>query len=148
MLISPALAQTAASTQEHSAFAGLWIFVLFFVIMYFFIIRPQRQQMKKREEMLNAIHRNDKIITGGGILGRVTKIHEESDELSVEIAPNVEVRILRSTVSNIRVKDEAGSKKIKTEKSDPKSKNKDTTDERLVVEEVNEVSEKTEKEKS
>ncbi|MCB1427825.1 MAG: preprotein translocase subunit YajC [Nitratireductor sp.] len=80
-------------------------FILIFVIMYFLIIRPQRQQLKQREAMLAAIRRNDTIITGGGVVGKVTKVIDDS-ELEVEIAANTKVRVLRSMVADVRVKGE------------------------------------------
>ena len=80
-------------------------FILIFVIMYFLIIRPQRQQLKQREAMLAAIRRNDTIITGGGVVGKVTKVIDDS-ELEVEIAANTKIRVLRSMVADVRVKGE------------------------------------------
>lgn len=80
-------------------------FILIFVIMYFLIIRPQRTQLKQREAMLAAIRRNDTIITGGGVVGKVTKVIDDS-ELEVEIAANTKVRVLRSMVADVRVKGE------------------------------------------
>ncbi|MCB1448967.1 MAG: preprotein translocase subunit YajC [Nitratireductor sp.] len=80
-------------------------FILIFVIMYFLIIRPQRTQLKQREAMLAAIRRNDTIITGGGVVGKVTKVIDDS-ELEVEIAANTKIRVLRSMVADVRVKGE------------------------------------------
>ena len=79
-------------------------FILIFVIMYFLIIRPQRQQMKKRDQMLAAVRRGDTVITSGGIIGKVTKADET--ELDVEIAQGVKVRILRAMIADVRVKGE------------------------------------------
>ncbi|MEQ8826149.1 MAG: preprotein translocase subunit YajC, partial [Parvibaculum sp.] len=75
------------------------------VIMYFLIIRPQRQQMKAREAMLAAIRRNDTIVTGGGVVGKVTKVIDDH-ELEVEIAKDTKVRVRRSLVAEVRVKGE------------------------------------------
>ncbi|MCG6858393.1 MAG: preprotein translocase subunit YajC [Salaquimonas sp.] len=80
-------------------------FVLIFVIMYFLIIRPQRQQAKTRDAMLAAIRRNDTIVTGGGVVGKVTKVIDDN-ELEVEIAANTKVRVMRSMVADVRVKGE------------------------------------------
>jgi preprotein translocase subunit YajC len=80
-------------------------FVLIFVIMYFLIIRPQRTQMKKRQEMLAAVRRGDTVVTGGGIVGKVQKVHDDG-ELDVEIAEGVKIRVLRSALSEVRVKGE------------------------------------------
>lgn len=76
---------------------------LMFVIVYFLIIRPQRQQAKKRDEMLSAIRRNDTVVTGGGMLAKVTKVIDDN-EIEIEIAKDVRVRVLRSMLSDVRVK--------------------------------------------
>jgi preprotein translocase subunit YajC len=85
------------------AFDLLVPLVVMFAIMYFLIIRPQRQQAKKREEMLKAIRRNDGVVTGGGIVGKVTKVIDDN-EVEVEIAKDVRVKIMRSMISNVMVK--------------------------------------------
>ncbi|MFQ6159662.1 preprotein translocase subunit YajC [Sinorhizobium meliloti] len=80
-------------------------FLLIFVVMYFLIIRPQRAQMKRREELLKNIRRGDQVVTGGGIVGKVTKVVDDT-ELEVEIAEGTKVRVVRSGVSEVRVKGE------------------------------------------
>ena len=102
MLVTPAYAQTASGAGPDMLISIL-PFVLIFVVMYFLMIRPQRQQMKKREEMLAAVRRGDTVITGGGIVAKVIKVIDER-ELEVEIAQGVKVTVLRSMVSDVRVK--------------------------------------------
>ena len=80
-------------------------FLLIFVIMYFLIIRPQRTQMKKREEMLKNVRRGDQVVTGGGFIGKVTKVFD-NDELEIEIAEGVKVRSVRSLIADVRTKSE------------------------------------------
>jgi preprotein translocase subunit YajC len=106
MFVTPAFAQAGGAAQGPSLIMSLLPFILIFVIMYFLIIRPQRQQAKKREEMLGAIRRNDTIVTGGGVVGKVTKVHDEDGELEVEIAQGTKVRVLRAMVADVRVKGE------------------------------------------
>jgi len=106
MFVTPAFAQAGGAAQGPSLIMSLLPFILIFVIMYFLIIRPQRQQVKKREEMLGAIRRNDTIVTGGGVVGKVTKVLEDDGELEVEIAQGTKVRIVRSMVADVRVKGE------------------------------------------
>ena len=77
--------------------------------MYFLIIRPQRQQAKKRQEMLTAIRRNDKIVTGGGVVGKVIKVIDDN-EVEVEIAPDTKVRVMRSFIADVMIKGEAAPK--------------------------------------
>ena len=80
-------------------------FVLMFVIFYFLLIRPQRKQMQERKEMLGNLRRNDTIVTGGGVVGKVTKVIDDN-EIEVEIAKDVKVRVMRSLVADVRVKGE------------------------------------------
>lgn len=103
MFVTPAYAQTSGGGADM--IMGILPFVLIFVIMYFLIIRPQRQQAKQRTAMLAAIRRNDTIVTGGGIVGKVIKVIDD-DELEVEIAKDTKVRVARSMVADVRVKGE------------------------------------------
>ncbi|EJF81875.1 preprotein translocase subunit YajC [Bartonella doshiae] len=111
MLITNAYAQVAGDVSNGTSFVTFVPFILIFGIMYFFLIRPQRAQIKKRQEMLNAVRRGDTIITGGGIIGKITKVHDENDELEVEICDGVRIRVIRSTLSDVRVKGEPISEK-------------------------------------
>ncbi|EDQ33324.1 preprotein translocase, YajC subunit [Hoeflea phototrophica DFL-43] len=103
MFVTPAYAQTAGGGGE--ILMSILPFVLIFVIMYFLIIRPQRMQMKKREEMLKNVRRGDQVVTGGGVLGKVTKVIDDA-ELEVEIADGVKVRLMRSLIADVRAKSE------------------------------------------
>ena len=86
-------------------FVSILPFVLIFVIMYFLIIRPQRQQMKKRGDMLAAIRRGDTVVTGGGFVGKVTKVVDGNDEIEVDLG-GTKVTAIRSTIMDVRVKGE------------------------------------------
>lgn len=106
MFVTPAYAQAAGGAAGGAnVLMSILPFLLIFVIMYFLIIRPQRTQMKKREETLKAIRRNDTVVTGGGIVGKVTKVFDDN-ELEVEIAQNTKIRVVRSMVAEVRVKGE------------------------------------------
>ena len=75
--------------------------------MWFLIIRPQRQQMKRHKEMIANIRRNDTVVTSGGVIGKVTKVLDEaSNEIEVQIAEGVKIRVVRSMVQDVRVKAE------------------------------------------
>lgn len=76
--------------------------VLIIGIMYFLMIRPQQKRLKDHREMVAAIRRGDTVVTSGGILGKVTKV--EDNELQVEIADGVRIKVLRSTISEVRGK--------------------------------------------
>jgi preprotein translocase subunit YajC len=80
-------------------------FALIFIIMYFLILRPQRQQMKRREEMLKQIRRGDTVVTNGGIVGKVTKVVDDH-EVELQIAEGVKVRAMRNLIAEVRAKAE------------------------------------------
>jgi len=101
-LTAPVLAQVAGGSD---LLMSILPFILIFVIMYFLILRPQRRQMKTREAMLGNIRRNDTIVTGGGIVGKVTKVIDDH-ELEVEISKGIKIRTVRSLVADVRVKGE------------------------------------------
>ncbi|PRD42020.1 preprotein translocase subunit YajC [Phyllobacterium phragmitis] len=104
MFVTPAYAQASGTPFGPDVLMSILPFILIFVIMYFLIIRPQRTQMKKREEMLKAIRRGDSIVAGA-LLAKVTKVVDDN-ELEAEIAEGVKVRVLRSMVTDVRVKGE------------------------------------------
>lgn len=106
MLVSPAFAQAAGGGGGGTGgLEALLPLVLIFVVFYFLLIRPQQKKMKQHKEMLSAIRRGDKVITGGGILGTVTKVVDDN-EVAVEIAEGVRVRVQRSTIGAIVSKTE------------------------------------------
>jgi preprotein translocase subunit YajC len=71
-------------------------------IMYFLMIRPQQKRLKEHRDMVAGIRRGDTIVTSGGIIGKVVKV--EDNELQVEIADGVKIKIVRGTVSDVRNK--------------------------------------------
>jgi preprotein translocase subunit YajC len=77
--------------------------VLIFAIFYFLIIRPQQQRAKQHREMVSNVRRGDTVVTAGGLIGRVVKVKDEGEVL-VEIADNVQVRVLQATISEVRAK--------------------------------------------
>ncbi|MET3792593.1 preprotein translocase subunit YajC [Aquamicrobium terrae] len=102
MFVTPAYAQAAGGAPDM--FVSILPFILIFVVMYFLIIRPQRAQMKKRGEMLAAIRRGDTVVTGGGFVGKVTKVIDDN-ELEIDLG-GMKVTALRSTIADVRVKGE------------------------------------------
>lgn len=87
--------------------------ILIIGIMYFLMIRPQQKRMKEHREMVAGLRRGDSVVTSGGILGKVTKVDE--NEIQVEVADGVRIRVLRSTVSEVRGKGEGGAPPAKAE---------------------------------
>lgn len=74
-------------------------------IMYFLMIRPQQRRLREHREMVASIRRGDTVVTSGGIIGKVAKVDDH--ELQVEIADGVKIKVVRSTVSEVRGKGEA-----------------------------------------
>ena len=104
MLVSPAYAQAAggASGFDISFFLPL---VLIFVVFYFLLIRPQQKKVKEHRAMVAALRRGDKVVTSGGIIGTISRVVDENEVL-LELAENVRVRVLRSSVSEVMTKPE------------------------------------------
>ena len=99
MLISPAYAQDAAGLLGGvTQFLPL---VLIFGVFYFLLIRPQQTRAKEMKAMLAALRRGDRVVTAGGILGTVQRVKEGSDEIEVDIAPNVRVTVVRDTITTV-----------------------------------------------
>ena len=103
MFVTPAYAQGVGASPDM--LISILPFVLIFVIMYFLIIRPQRTQLKKRGEMLAAVRRGDTVVTGGGFVGKVTKVIDDN-ELEIDLGGGTKVTALRSTIADVRVKGE------------------------------------------
>ncbi len=104
MLITPAFAQTA-DVGAGSAVASFLPLVLIFAIMYFLLIRPQQKKMKELKAMIDALRRGDQVLTGGGIIGKVTKVGDDNT-IEVEIATGVTVKVMKSTVVSVMNKTE------------------------------------------
>ena len=91
--------------------------ILIIGIMYFLMIRPQQKRMKEHRAMIEAIRRGDTVVTSGGIIGKVAKT--DDDELQVEIADGVRIKVLRATISEVRGKgDGAASAKSESKTAD------------------------------
>ena len=102
MFISPAYAQTGGAGGAGGLEAMLPL-VLIFVVFYFLLIRPQQKKMKDHRAMLGDISRGDKIVTGGGIMGTVTKV-DDDNQVTVEIAKDVKVKVRRELISAVQNK--------------------------------------------
>ena len=102
MLISPAYAQ-ATGAFDQSALVQFLPLVLIFVVFYFLLIRPQQKKQKDQKTMLDALRRGDRVVTGGGILGTVSKVGA-NDEIEIDIAQGVRVKVLRSTITSVLAK--------------------------------------------
>ena len=114
MLISPAYAQApgggafAGALAQYSQFLPI---VLIFAVFYFLLIRPQQVAQKKLKARLAALRRGDKVVTGGGLVGVVQRVKDGSNEVEIELAPNVRVTALRETINTVIEPVDADAKK-------------------------------------
>ena len=104
MFVTPAYAQAAAG-GGGSGFEAFLPLILIFGVFYVLLIRPQQKKMKEHKTTLSAIRRGDKVVTGGGIVGTVTKVIDDL-EITVEIADGVKVRVQRGLISTVLSKTE------------------------------------------
>ncbi len=89
--------------MDQNALIQFLPLVLIFIVFYFLLIRPQQKKQKDHRTMLDALRRGDRIVTGGGFLGTVSKV-VSPEEVEVDLAPNVRVRVLRSTIGSVLTK--------------------------------------------
>jgi preprotein translocase subunit YajC len=103
LFISSAFAQTvpaaAAGGDMQSSIMSMLPLVLMFVVLYFVMIRPQMKKQKEHRAMIDALAKGDEVVSGGGILGKVTKLGDS--HVSLEVAPGVEIQIQRSAVVQV-----------------------------------------------
>ena len=116
MFISPAFAQAAGASPQDTLTTFVLPMALIFVVFYFFMIRPQQTKAKQLRSMLDSLRRGDRVVTAGGIVGTVVKV-DNDQELTVEIAENVRVKVVRSTITTVLSKPEpvAAKKQAKDE---------------------------------
>lgn len=107
MFLSSAFAQDAAPAAAGGPDAMLQFLpiILIFVVFYFLLIRPQQKKLKTHKEMLGALRRGDRVVTGGGIIGTITKVVDDNEVL-LEIADGVRVRVQRPMISGVMAKTE------------------------------------------
>lgn len=99
MLVTPAYAQAAGGGGAAGTIAQFIPLILIFVIMYFLMIRPQQKKMKEHRAMVEALRKGDRVVTQGGILGKVTAVRDA--ELELEVAQGVRLTILRGAVTQV-----------------------------------------------
>lgn len=112
MFISPAFAQeiavgggNAAAAGQTSSLLSMAPMVLIFVVFYFLMIRPQQKKVREHQKMVEGLRRGDKVITSGGIIGKIVKVSDDN-EATVEIADGIQIRVVRSTISQVVAKPE------------------------------------------
>jgi preprotein translocase subunit YajC len=88
------------------AFGQFVPLILIFAIMYFLLIRPQQKKLKEHRQMVESLRRGDQVVTQGGLIGKVTKVKDDTNEIEVEIATGVQVRVIRATIAEVLNKTE------------------------------------------
>ncbi|MEL6522652.1 MAG: preprotein translocase subunit YajC [Pseudomonadota bacterium] len=91
--------------MDGAGLGSLIPLILIFAIMYFLLIRPQQKKMKEHQAMVEALRRGDQVVTQGGLIGKVSKVKEDN-EVEVEVAEGVKVRVVRSTIAQVLNKTE------------------------------------------
>ncbi len=104
MFISPAFAQAAGGAGPGGDLTAFLPLVLIFAVFYFLLIRPQQKRAKEHRAMIEAVRRGDKIVTAGGIVGKISKVKD--DRVEVEIADGVRVEVMKSTIADVLSKPE------------------------------------------
>ena len=98
--VAAAAAATGATASSGAAsFLSLAPLLLVFVVFYFLMIRPQQRRMKTLQASIEAVKKGDQVTTAGGIVGKVTRVEDQLVE--VEIAPNVRVRVVKATLTDV-----------------------------------------------
>ena len=120
----------AQSAVEESPIGGFLPLILIFVIFYIFLIRPQQKRYKEHQELVNNLKKGDEVVTAGGIVGKITALDGDA-HVMVQIASGVEVKVVKSTISNANVKPEANKpahqeKQSSSEKNDNAAPTKDS----------------------
>ncbi|MCI5050366.1 MAG: preprotein translocase subunit YajC [Rickettsiales bacterium] len=109
MIVAPAYAQAAGAAPQGSALSGFVPLILVFVLFYFLLIRPQQKKFKAHQDMIAAIAKGDQVVTGGGVHGKVVKVAD--DTVVLEISKDVEITVDKPTLSRVKTKPGADSKK-------------------------------------
>ena len=86
--------------MSGSGFGQFVPLILIFVIFYFFLIRPQQKRAKEHKQMVAALKRGDDVVTSGGMVGKVEKVHND-DKIDLQISENVTVKVVKSTIQNL-----------------------------------------------
>ena len=106
---SAAPAAGAAGQTPGQGMGGLiWMMALIFIFFYFIILRPQNKDRKRRQELIDSIKKGDKVITIGGIHGKVTGVDTTNGTVAVQVSTNVTIDFTRTAIATVISKDEHG----------------------------------------
>ena len=106
MFITPAFAQDAGAGDPMGGFGVILPMLIVVAIFYFLLFRPQQERQKEHLAMVANVRRGDTVVTAGGFVGKVLKVHEGSGDIEVELSDQMKVRVVRSTLMDVRSKGE------------------------------------------
>ncbi len=89
----------AAAGEQPPFLLSMLPLVAIFVIFYFLLIRPQQKRMKEHQAKIDSVKKNDKVVTGGGLVGKVTKV--DDDYVDIDLGDGLKVKAVKSTLSDI-----------------------------------------------
>jgi preprotein translocase subunit YajC len=104
-------AQAAPGLGGPGPLMTIFPFILIFLIMYLMVIRPQQRKAKEHQEMLKRLKKNDEVMTSGGIYGKVVALAD--NVVTLEVAPNVRIRVHRPQISAVVTGEKSSSKEAK-----------------------------------
>ena len=124
------------SGTAESMFFSLMPMILVFAVLYFLVLRPQEKKQKEHTALVKSVKKGEKVVLSSGIFGTITKANEADEHIQVEIADDVLVNVLRSSVSEVLSRqenakipkissDSKDKKKVKSIKKDPAKKAKE-----------------------
>jgi preprotein translocase subunit YajC len=99
-MLSAAASGSAAGGTGAAFFVQMAPLLLIFVVFYFLLIRPQQKRAKEHAAKIDAVAKNDEVVTGGGLMGKVIKVAD--DHVEIELGPNVRVRAIKSTLADVQ----------------------------------------------
>jgi preprotein translocase subunit YajC len=99
-IVFAAAAPAAGGSAGAAFFVQILPLLLIFVVFYFLLIRPQQKRAKEHAAKIDAVAKNDEVVTGGGLIGKVIKVAD--DHVEVELGPNVRVKALKSTLADVK----------------------------------------------
>ena len=101
MFVSEAMADTPISTSINSILANILPLLIIMVILYFLVIRPQQKKLKDHQRIINGLKKGDKIVTSGGIIGTIFKIGLDDQVITIEIAPDVRIKMRKENIAKV-----------------------------------------------
>jgi preprotein translocase subunit YajC len=116
----------SSGTSNIGGIGGLIPFILVFAIFYLLLIRPQQKKMKEHDNMIKDLKVGDKVLTGGGIIGKIVNVNNDKNLVTVMISKDVEIEVLNHTITSVIKEEDAKNieKKLKEDKNNKNKKHK------------------------